>query len=169
MKLKDLILKETGDLEIVSEIEGSFKYGILTKDNVYFGCKVGFFSAFSLKTFPLDSITSVEIKSGPGGVGEIEIIMPGGREANGIFANGIARAANENVMMFRPKQNAEEIRRFVKLTLDLRDKKRNPAPTPVTNNLSIPEQIRQLSDLAKDGIITNSEFESKKSELLSKM
>lgn len=41
--------------------------------------------------------------------------------------------------------------------------------TNTSNELDIPDQIRKLSELNKDGIISDSEFELKKTELLSKM
>tara|TARA_A100000164_G_C21588481_1_gene621810 strand:- start:53 stop:538 length:486 start_codon:yes stop_codon:yes gene_type:complete len=68
------------------------------------------------------------------------------------------------------KKIAEEAIEFVNQILDsIKTNKENFKSSPVEEKTDIPEQIKKLSDLKDQGILTEEEFQSKKKDLLDKM
>ena len=68
------------------------------------------------------------------------------------------------------KKIAEEAINFVNEILDsIKTNKENFKSSPVEEKTGIPEQIKKLSDLKDQGILTEEEFQSKKKDLLDKM
>lgn len=68
--------------------------------------------------------------------------------------------------------NKGDVNKFIDITKSSIGKNENISNTSISSTnspISIPEQIKQLSELKDSGIITDTEFNQKKSELLSRM
>lgn len=119
-----------------------------------------------VKRVPITSISSVQIKS-PGSImaGFIQFSIPGGNEARSAFGTQSFNAAqDENSMMFIKKTESEFL--AMRNAIEAAQRERTEPAKPAVDVLS---QLDQLAKLRDAGIVTNSEFELKKAELLSRM
>ena len=113
------------------------------------------------KEIMLRIITGVQLKLG-GALfnGYIQFTIPGGNESR----KGInAAAQDENTVMFNKKEN--ETAKAIKEKIE----ELQMQPDQPIAQSSPADEIRKLKGLLDDGIITESEFEAKKSDLLAKM
>jgi hypothetical protein len=115
-----------------------------------------------IKTYLLDTISSVDVSSGLV-FGDLEVVASGMVEkASGGF---FAASTKDSVVQFEKK--------FIKEVNALAEKIRSLAQSarrgPSVVAMSIPEQIGKLAELHKQGILSDSEFSEKKTELLKKM
>lgn len=115
------------------------------------------------KEILLRNITGVQLKLG-GALfnGYIQFTIPGGNESK----RGIGAATqDENTVMFPKSENetAQAIKNKIEQLQMKADKVR------VTPAISPADEIRKLKSLLDDGIITQEEFQTKKSKLLAKI
>ena len=104
--------------------------------------------------------------------GYIKVLVAGSDETNakvGILMSSMESAKDQNTIVLRAftKKTRAEMDRFHKLVMDNFSKSRNE--TSNKNNLSIPDEIKKLSELKEQGILTEEEFQSKKTDLLNKI
>jgi hypothetical protein len=173
-KARDITYAEIGNKKIISEIAGNNRHIIVTEDTVFVGSSgisSGSWFGKKVKRYPIDSITSVDVRKALLTV-ELELVMGGGSEMRDIGSGFMDRARNENITMFQ-KSQYNEVQQIATLILDLRHKRKaqaNNQPTrPSDSTNSIPKQIKELAELRDAGIITPEEFEEKKKELLRRM
>jgi hypothetical protein len=120
---------------------------ILTNTRVAFMAKTWLKEEF--RVIPLERISSVDFSSG-------------------LMAKSITFVSNNDFIEFTTAVKVETLNDFHAKVEDLRDKI-TPANNQSQQTVDIPAQIKKLAELKDSGIITNEEFEQKKSELLSKM
>jgi Short C-terminal domain len=103
--------------------------------------------------------------------GFIQFTMPGGSERRSKFGSQSSDAAkDENTVMFTKAQMPQflALRDEIEQAITARSAPPQPAaPPPVAPNPV--EQIQQLASLRDQGILSQEEFDAKKSELLSRM
>jgi hypothetical protein len=116
------------------------------------------------KTIPFSSISAVQFKEA--GVlvnGYLQFTIPGGRESRG----GVFSATkDENTFMFRKKENALaiQIKEYIEAkTRELRVVQKTGGQAAS----SIPDEIQKLADLRDRGILSEQEFQSAKTRLIS--
>jgi len=127
------------------------------------------------KHIPLAHLTAVQFK--PAGLvmnGFIQFTVGGGNERRSRFGNQTADASkDENSVVFHyaQRKDFEGLRDAVQAALAAHHQAAaapgSASAQPVQPG--IPEQIEQLAALRDKGALTDAEFESKKSELLSRM
>lgn len=115
------------------------------------------------KEILLRNITGVQLKLGGALInGYIQFTIPGGNESK----RGIGAATqDENTVMFPKSENetAQAIKNKIEqLQMDADKVQAAPASSPA-------DEIRRLKSLLDDGIITQQEFQAKKTELLAKI
>lgn len=125
---------------------------VVTDRRVIFGAKQPgpFFARDSgpqqFEDFPFEQIVSIRDESGL--FQHLEITTAGGKD---------------RIEKLQPPGIANEIAQFVRSRM-------GASSAPATNSpVDIPEQLRQLASLHDSGILTESEFETKKAELLARM
>ncbi len=114
------------------------------------------------KTLPMKSIQSVQFREGGSAVnGFIQFGVLGGNERQG----GILGATDdENSIVFTKKKNADayEIKDYIESKIYAS----NEPSTTVVNQVSSADEILKLKSLFDSGVITEEEFEKKKTQLL---
>lgn len=114
------------------------------------------------KTIPMKSIQSVQFREGGSAVnGFIQFGVLGGNEKQG----GILNATDdENSIVFTKKKNAEayEIKEYIESKIYAS----NEPSTTIVNQVSSADEILKLKSLLDSGVITEAEFEKKKTQLL---
>jgi hypothetical protein len=124
------------------------------------------------KRIPIGSITAVQWK--PAGAmvnGFIQFTMAGGNEARSKFGSQTTDAAkDENSVVFVKKQMPEfdALRSSIERAMVERSR---PAPT-TSSAPAAPDylaQLKQLGELRDAGILSDSEFETKKAEILARL
>lgn len=158
---------------ILREMVGNNRHISVTEHEVVVG-SVGISSGSwfgkRVKRYPIGSITSIDVRKSLLIV-ELQIIMGGANEIASSAAGFFARAENENITGF-PKSQYDEVQRFAAFILDLQRRLRSgqvDAAQPAEALPSIADQIRQLAELKNAGILTQAEFDAKKTELLSRL
>ena len=124
----------------------SVSNGVLLATNkrvVFFAKKL---TGYDMESFPLENISSIEAGKG----------MMGHKFS--FFASG-----NKVKMKWIKNGNVEKFLEYVRNNIG---KNSSSKSAPKTD---IPTQIRKLAELKEQGILTEEEFKSKKSELLAKM
>lgn len=112
---------------------------------VFYGKKM---FGYDLEVFPYSNISSIEMSKGMMG------------HSIGFFASG-----NKIEMKWINSGDVSEFTQIVKSKIG---KKSEPAQTTSQNNsVDLADQIRKLADLRDQGILTEEEFQAKKSQLLS--
>lgn len=118
------------------------------------------------KEIRINQISSVQFKkAGPMFNGFIQFAFLGGKEAKrGVFE----AAQDENTVMFNVWQ--QEQFEKAKSAIDERINAYQTTPqVAASNENDIPSQIKKLAELKESGILTEEEFNAKKTELLAKM
>jgi hypothetical protein len=121
------------------------------------------------KRIPLPSISAVQLK--PAGAlvnGFIQFTMAGGNERRSSFGKQTSDAASdENSVVFTKAQMPEfvALRDEIEQAMIARSSPQSTAPA--APNLA--DQIQQLASLRDQGILSDAEFEAKKTELLARM
>lgn len=179
MAKKDHIAKaithaEVGDRRIVAEMAGNNRYIVVTEDIVFVGSKgiaSGAFFGTKVKRYPIDSITSVDVRKTLLLV-EFEIALSGGSEIGSTVSGFSSRATSENITFFQ-KELYADVQQLAGIIFDLQQRRKNKQATPQIQNInhqvSIPEQIKQLAELRDSGILTEQEFQEKKAVLMSRL
>lgn len=114
------------------------------------------------KRIPVASVISVQFKDATSLVnGYIQFATAGGENSRGIMS----ATQDENSVMFLKKQqsNFENLRTFVEAKIA----QRNSSSGTVTQTESAAEQLIKLAGLLEKGLITQDEFDTQKSKLLS--
>jgi hypothetical protein len=116
------------------------------------------------RRIPLGSITAVQMR--PAGIfanGFLKFTVPGSAELRGGLN---AATKDENAVIFTKKHQAEfdAVRTRVEGYIA-----RKHNPQPVAAGPDITDQLRKLGELRDAGVVTNTEFESKKAELLGRL
>jgi len=129
-----------------TEIMGrkSLRNGIFVSTDeriIFYGKKL---FGYDLESFPYEKISSIEVSKGLMGK-KIKFMMSG----------------NSASMKWIQKGEPVELVNFVRDKMGVKPEK--------SNEIDIPSQIKKLSALKDDGILTDEEFNLKKTELLSKM
>lgn len=113
------------------------------------------------RSIPVSTMTAVQLKLGGWTPGYILFSYPGSKP----FAGGMVEAAHDPDTFIFPKSLNDEITAFkTKVEQMMRDSKK---PSPIVSSLSLAEEIRKLSGLKDDGILSQEEFDSAKRKLLS--
>jgi len=168
-KAKELVHDEIGNYETVVEIAGNNRYIAVTEDTVYvgsIGIASGSFFGKKVKKYPLDTITTVDVRKALLTV-ELELVTAGSVES-GTVQGLMSRAQNENITMFA-KARYEEVQQFANRILSLRRELVRGSAHSQGPTVSIPDQIEQLAGLREKGILTEEEFLAKKQELLQRL
>lgn len=122
------------------------------------------------KRIPLASITAVQWK--PAGAmvnGYIQFTLGGGNETRSRFGSATTDAAkDENSVVFTKSQMAafDELRSAIERAIAERGRPVAVASPSAPDHLA---QLRQLGELRDAGILTETEFEAKKAEILSRL
>ena len=162
--------------DVISEIVGNNAYLLLTDDRLFLsraGAASGSILSSGRKTikkYPLDTIKGLDVRKASITC-EIEIISSGSIEISNVTAGFMARATKESIIMF-PLDEYSLVSNFADTVMNQRKIFLSPVQTSVpSQNISesIPNQIRKLANLRDDGILTEEEFQIKKTDLLSKM
>ena len=151
---KELLKRIDSENEIIDQLCGVSQVVFLCKNSLFIvnvghlGLKVKI-GLKQLKEIPFDSISSVEFKTGM--TAKLEIIQKSGQKDKiGVSA-----------WIFKYTES------FVK---KVRNEMKKPMEIKVeSQSVSIPDEIKKLSDLKDQGILTDEEFEAKKKDLLDKM
>ena len=143
--------------EIKSSLFGAYECKVMGNDSVRNGIfiatdrRIVFFAkklmGYDLETFPFENISSLEKSKGMMG------------HTITFFASG-----NKATMKWINKGDVDEFTNYVNSNLGKKDSGSNSQQTD-----DIPSKIKKLSELRDQGILTDDEFNQKKSELLSKM
>ncbi|TCO45200.1 putative oligomerization/nucleic acid binding protein [Kribbella antiqua] len=133
--------------------------------------RTGFLARASIgkgeKRIPMTSISAVQWK--PAGAlvnGFIQFTVGGGNESRSKFGSQTTDAAkDENSVIFLKKQMAEfdALRTAIESAIVQRS---NPPVSPAPDNLA---QLKQLGELRDAGVLSDDEFNAKKSEILGRM
>ncbi len=111
------------------------------------------------KRIPIASISAVQFKPAGLTAGYIQFSLVGGVENRaGLLAGG----NDENTVQFKSRQQAdfEAIRDHVETTIA------GPSAASRTPTVSPADEIRKLSELLRDGLLTQEEFDVQKARLL---
>jgi hypothetical protein len=116
------------------------------------------------RRIPLASITAVQMR--PAGTftnGFVKFTIPGSPELRGGLNNA---SKDENAVVFKKKHRAEfdAVRGRVE---DYIGHKNAPEAAPTTPDIT--DQIKKLGELHDAGVVTDEEFEAKKTELLNRL
>lgn len=172
---KRLIMNYKPDLNIICELAAINAHLIVDDNAVYTAIATDSIAAniitgVKTKMYPLDTITSIDIRNGLATI-ELEIVMPGANEISRP-ATILNKINNENIYFFTPFENSKVIK-FANTVLEMSDKKKrsriNYSSNYSSQNNQILDQIKQLADLKNNGIITEEEFHSKKTDLLQRL
>jgi hypothetical protein len=167
---KDLLLKSESidENSIVDSIEANGAFILLT-DSYLFVSRVGItsgsFGGRKIKKISLNTINGVDVRQALLTT-ELEIITSGSLEITNSHATLSSRANNENILFF-PKDSYPKVYAFGSKIMDTRDKK--PASNSLRNEVSLTDQLKKLSELRDLGILTDKEFDIKKAEILSRI
>jgi len=122
------------------------------------------------KRIPLASITAVQWKpAGPMVNGYIQFTVGGGNERRSAFGSQTTSAVkDENSVVFTKGQMAacSELRTAIEQAIVERAR---PATAAFASSPDHMAQLRQLAELRDSGVVTPSEFEAKKAEILARM
>lgn len=124
------------------------------------------------KQIPLAHVTAVQFKpAGPVVNGFIQFTVGGGNERRSQFGRQTRSAgSDENSVVFHYRQReAFEALRDVVQSAMAELHSGGQTQVAATPGPTIPEQIKQLADLRDSGVLTDAEFEAKKSDLLNRM
>lgn len=118
------------------------------------------------KTIPFSSISAIQFKeAGTVFSGYLQFTIPGGNESKGgVFA----AASDENTFMFAEKKNnalATKIKEYIEEKVqELHAPARTKQSPPAT---SLSDELQKLASLRDSGILSDQEFQSAKSRLIS--
>jgi ribosomal protein S27AE len=117
------------------------------------------------KTIPFSSISAIQFKeAGAVFSGYLQFTIPGGNESKGgVFS----AASDENTFMFAEKKNnvlATQIKDFIEIKVQ---ELRTPRVTQSQITTSLSDELQKLASLRDNGILTDQEFQSAKSRLIS--
>lgn len=119
-----------------------------------------------VKRIPLQSVTAVQIK--PAGAlinGFLQLTIPGGNEVRSQFGNQTFSAVtDENSIIF----NTWEQLAFLKFR-DAIEAAMVSMSTPTIASPDVMTQLKRLGELRDSGVVTSSEFEAKKTEMLGRI
>lgn len=147
---------ENGE-EVICSVMGAYETKIMGKDTVkngvfmatnkhlvFYGPKM--FGGYDMEVFPYENISSIEMGKG----------MMGHKIS--FFASG-----NKASMKWINQGDIQKFIETVKSKLGKKD------VAPGGGNIDITDQIKKMADLKEAGILTEEEFQAKKTELLAKM
>lgn len=120
------------------------------------------------KRLPIGSITAVQWKPAGGMVnGFIQFTVPGGVEKRSSFGRQTTDAAHdENSVVFTKKQMPDfaKLREAVQSAIEAQQQ-----PSAAPSAPDVTDQLRKLGELRAAGVLTDTEFENKKAELLNRL
>jgi len=117
------------------------------------------------KTIPFSSISAIQFKEA-GAVlsGYLQFTIPGGNESKGgVFS----AASDENTFMFAEKKNnalAIQIKEYIETKVQELHSPRNTQSQSAT---SLSDEIQKLASLRDSGVLSDQEFQTAKSRLIS--
>ncbi len=140
--------------EIIASVLGAYETKLMGNDSVRNGALIAtdrrlvFYAkkltGYDLESFPYSAISSLEISKG----------MMGSRVA--FFASG-------NKVSIKWIKDAEALAAVI----DATNSRRSAAPAPpATDGLDAVDQIKRLAELRDSGLLTDDEFQAKKTQLL---
>jgi hypothetical protein len=115
------------------------------------------------RRIPLASITAVQVR--PAGTfvnGFVKFTIPGSPELRGGLTNA---SKDENAVTFKKKHRAE----FDAVRARVEDYIGNKNASQAATTPDITDQIKKLGELHDAGVVTDDEFEAKKTELLGRL
>jgi hypothetical protein len=169
-KAAQITLAEAGSKQILFQTAGNNRYLVITGDTIYvgsIGISSGSFGGKSVKRYPIDLITSVDVRQSTFIV-ELEILVSGSQGTSKVNASFTDRTQNENVTAFA-KKRYNEVQQIADYILQLRQNLKNQAAPHQQQPANIPAQIQQLAELKQQGVISEADFEYKKAELLKRI
>tara|TARA_B110001452_G_C15210297_1_gene419802 strand:+ start:1268 stop:1678 length:411 start_codon:yes stop_codon:yes gene_type:complete len=95
-------------------------------------------------------------------------VLSGSSIAGAIFTGGVSLAGNA-ASAVKDGKLVNATMQFIDDMMKNQFSNNSSSPTIIKQEVDIADQIRKLSDLKNDGILTEDEFNKKKAELLSKM
>jgi Short C-terminal domain/Domain of unknown function (DUF4429) len=117
------------------------------------------------RRIPLGSITAVQVRpAGHFAVGFLKFTVPGSPEIRGGLN---AAAKDENAVTFTRHHQAEFDAVRARVEEYIAQKSAPPSVVPAAPDIT--DQLKKLAELRDAGVLTDAEFESKKSELLSRL
>lgn len=117
------------------------------------------------KTIPFSSISAIQFKeAGAVFSGYLQFTIPGGNESKGgVFS----AASDENTFMFAEKKNnalAIQIKEYIEAKVQ---ELHAPQATQSQSATSLSDELQKLASLRDSGILSDQEFQSAKSRLIS--
>lgn len=154
---------------IIMSAEGVNGLVAVTSDYVYI-VRGGALERNIIKSFEISSITSIDIgKPGVLTNGHFQIIGDGSIDQNRL-RSALSYATSDNAIMIR--KDYEDFLKIEKKIYELKaniQNNRNQSVSAIGRDIDPLDQIEKLADLRSKGIITEQEFEKKKTELLAKL
>ncbi|GAA0840430.1 SHOCT domain-containing protein [Brevibacillus reuszeri] len=169
-KLYQRLLEKVSKADIVDWAEGVNGILAVTKSHVYI-IRGNAFEKKTIKTYSLKSISSVQTRK-PNLLtrGHIQIITSGVGDRTGAFSSSFNYALDENSVMI--SNNFDHFVRLEQLVYKLQSQ------SEVASSITINEapqaddvftKIEKLSELRNKSLITEEEYEAKRTELLSQI
>jgi hypothetical protein len=169
-KARDITLAEIGNRKILYEIAGNNRYLIITEDLLFvgsIGIASGSLAGKKVKRYPIDLITSVDVRQSTMFV-ELEINISGSHSVDNTNASFKDRIHNENIITF-PRDQYDKTQRIAAYILDIRQRLKNIKAVSTEPESDVFNQLRQLAELKSIGVISEEEFQLKKSQLLGRI
>ncbi len=162
----------TSDEVVLGQVIGSFGQAAVATTQKVLVVKTGLMAGQTFggkaTSFDYRNIGAVEVRSGLS-QGEMEIINPSMPSSQGNrYKDKVKIAETPNGLVFG-KTNLKLFEEFASKVRNQVGVTTAPPPASATAGPAIPDQIRQLAELHAAGVLTDAEFSSKKSELLSRM
>lgn len=118
----------------------------------------------SIKSFPFDHITSVDLRVSFFG-GHLQVTVAGSGEVQDNRFMDMARSENAVTFQAKHKDLMRLIANMIRERADAARTRTAQVPTQVPST-NVAEQILQLAELVKQGMLSNEEFELAKQKLL---
>jgi hypothetical protein len=147
-------------------VAGKSKSELELLDNTVVIRKQGFANAMASglngeRSIPISTITAIQLKLGGWTPGYILFSYAGSKP----FAGGIFEATHDPDAFLFEKSHNDEVSAFkTKVEQLMRESRKSPS---TTSTASLAEEIRKLSALKDEGILSQDEFDSAKRRLLS--
>lgn len=160
--------------QVLGVVVGNFGQAVVATDHKVLVLKHGMMSGQTLggkaSSYDYKTMVGIEVRLGGFGSGEFEILAGGLQNIQGSKVGAkVDMGKSPNGVVFGKHGGREEA--FDAMAAKIREKAATPsggqAPAPIHE--SIPDAIKKLSELHDAGILTDEEFNVKKSELLVRM
>jgi hypothetical protein len=157
---------------VLGVVVGNFGQAVVATDHKVLVLKHGMMSGQTLggkaSSYDYKTMVGIEVRLGGFGSGEFEILAGGLQNIQGSKVGAkVDMGKSPNGVVFGKHGGREEA--FDAMAAKIREKAATGGQTPAPTQESIPDAIKKLSELHDAGILSDDEFNNKKSELLARM